>query len=124
MSPPGLPHAAGFAALAGLAACMYTVPLRSCRAAPPSAPKATRSFNVLWHGRALLALLLTAWGVSKRGACASSCELGRWRLAHTCAAPASCRDACPPAFFPPGLAAALPSAARQPPLGRQFPGVL
>lgn len=103
---------------------MYTVPLRSCRAAPPSAPKATRSFNVLWHGRALLALLLTAWGVSKRGACASSCELGRWRLAHTCAAPASCRDACPPAFFPPGLAAALPSAARQPPLGRQFPGVL
>ncbi len=100
-SAPHFLHAAGAAALAGLAACVYTVPWRSCWAAPPSAPKATRSFNVLWHGRALLALLLTAWAVSSLVAHAH----GSGTLARSCNPPATAiRPAAflsPPAFFPP-----------------------
>ena len=97
-SPP--PSTAGAAALAGLAACLYTVPWRSCRAAPPSAPKATRGFNVLWHGRALLALLLTAWGVSS----AWASTRGASRVppaAPQVPLPPAASHSCPPAFLPP-----------------------
>ena len=77
------------------------MPWRSCRAAPPSAPKATRSFNVLWHGRALLALLLTAWAVSSLLAHVH----GPWKLDGCCNPPATAiRPAAflsPPAFLPP-----------------------
>ena len=56
------PAFAGLAALASLAACLYTVPWRR---AARGALKATRSFTVLWRGRAALALLSAAWALAQ-----------------------------------------------------------
>lgn len=75
------------------------MPWRSCRAAPPSAPKATRAFNVLWHGRALLALLLAAWGVSAGRVRALGRPAGRQQQLRRCRLRRPLRSAARPPSF-------------------------